>query len=244
MSDRPVVYWCLGEAGPDGAGLTIQNAAQLLSTEEMIRFEQLRFPKRRNEWLLGRVTAKHLLTRCVPELAGVDYQSLTIANHAHGAPFASLGGRQLPLRLSISHREGLAAAAVTLIPGAGLGIDLEWVEERAESFYTDYFTPIESRLLQEMQSSQKAWAGTLIWSAKEAMLKALGQGLRLDTRSVEVLRIANDGIGGWCELEVHADAGSPWHGFWRQIGGHIGTIALLGAVDRPVLEQIGGLKLT
>lgn len=240
MSDRPVIYWCLGEAGPEGAGLTISEIPKFLSTEELTKYETLRFPKRRDEWTLGRVTAKRLLRTCVPELADVDFQRLTIANRSSGAPYAALDGDPMALHLSISHRQGLAAAAMTSSLGFGLGIDLEWVEERDASFYSDYFTPGELELLPKSPSGQTARVGTLIWSAKEAMLKALGQGLRLDTRSVEVMRIANNSPGRWGELQVHAtaDRSTTWWGFWRQIGNTICTIAAAGSPVSPELRQI------
>ena len=240
MHDNPIIYWYLGEAGPEGAGLTTDSAVQCLSTEELRRFDQLRFPKRRDEWLLGRITAKTLLRRCVPELDGIEFRCLTIANHPQGAPYALLNGDPLPYPLSITHRAGLAAAAVTTSPGIGLGIDLEWVEERDASFYTDYFTPGESRVLTEVASGELASIGTLIWSAKEAMLKALGQGLRVDTRSVEVLRIGNISNQGWKELELMAP-GMPdtlWHGYWRRVENHICTVVLIGAAGQPVLRKV------
>lgn len=240
MIDRPVIYWCLGEAGPEGAGLTASEARKYLSSEELTKFEGLRFPKRRDEWVLGRITAKRLLKTCVPEMAQVEVQRLTIANQPSGAPYVTLDGRPAALQLSISHRQGLAAAAVTANTGIGLGIDLEWVEERDGSFYSDYFTPAELDLLHGSPDGQKDRCGMLIWSAKEAMLKALGQGLRLDTRSVEVLRIANDAGNEWGELEVHAPAISraDWQGYWRQFDNTICTIAVAGSPVSPELRQI------
>lgn len=240
MSDRLIIYWCLGEAGPEGAGLTISEIKKYLSEEELARVETLRFPKRRDEWILGRITAKRLLRACIPELAKTKYQRLTIANRPSGAPYVALDGSSLALQVSISHRQGMAAAAVTSSPDIGLGIDLEWVEERDPSFYSDYFTPAEFELLPASPAGERARIGTLIWSAKEAMLKALGQGLRLDTRSVEVLRIAKDIHEGWGELKVRVPAVSSaaWQGYWQQIDNTICTIAVAGSPAIPEIRQI------
>ncbi len=237
MNDRPVIYWCLGEAGPEGAGLTISEIQKYLSEEEMAKVDTLRFQKRRDEWTLGRITVKHLLHACIPKLATVAYQRLTIANRPSGAPYVMLDGSPMSLQVSISHRQSMAVAAVTTNAGIGLGIDLEWVEERDPSFYNDYFTPAELELLQAVPAGETARIGTLIWSAKEAMLKALGQGLRLDTRSVEVLRIANNFHEGWGKLKVCAPvvSGATWQGYWQQIGNTICTIAVSGS---PVIAEI------
>lgn len=244
MGDRPDVYWYVGETGPNATGLTVHPPAEILSAEEMGKFEQMRFLKRREEWLLGRLTLKKLLKNCVPGLAEVDFTDLTIGNQPRGAPFVSFKGKILDIPVSLSHRQGTAAAAVSLYPGIGIGIDLEWVEERAESFYTDYFTPTELAILRAGQDDQTAWIGTLIWSAKEAMLKALGHGLRVDTRSVEVLRIVDDLNTGWNTLEIQAPAfeGTRWHGTWRRSGNLVCTIALLNSPGCPNLRQIDGIN--
>lgn len=240
MNDRPVIYWCLGEAGPEGAGLTIPEIQTSLSAEERSRYETLRFPKRRDEWTLGRITAKRLLRACIPELANVELSRLTIANQPTGAPYATLDGNPMALQLSISHRQGTAAAAVTAHPGISLGIDLEWVEERDASFYFDFFTPVELSWMKGCPANQIGLIGTVIWSAKESMLKALGQGLRLDTRSVEILRIANNVSEDWSELEIQAPniTSAKWLGFWRKFGGSICTIAVKDPQDEPELRQI------
>lgn len=241
VGETSIVYWCVGEAGSKGAGLIPVLADRHLSAQELHRFAQMRFPKRRDEWLAGRITAKTLLTQCVPELSGVEHRRLTIANHPEGAPYALLDGEPFPLQLSLSHREGMAAAAVVLSTEVGLGIDLEWVEDRDASFYADYFTTGEVRLLNEFSLDKTAWAGTIIWSAKEAMLKAIGQGLRVDTRSVEIMRIANKLEEGWGQLELNVPGvpDSHWHGFWRHSGNHIITTALTGAPGHPVIKYIG-----
>ena len=159
MSDADVIYWYLGEAGPEGAGLIGTNTADWLSPEEQSRFEAMRFPKRRAEWLLGRVTAKTLLTRCMPELSGFPLNQLTIANQQEGAPFVKVDGQILPIQISISHREGMAAAALSTNPEMGLGIDLEWVEDHPQSFYEDFFTSGEVNLLAAVPSERLAWSG-------------------------------------------------------------------------------------
>ncbi len=240
MSDADVIYWYLGEAGPEGAGLIDTNAVDWLSPEEKTRFEAMRFPKRRAEWLLGRVTAKTLLTRCMPELSGFLLNQLTIANHPEGAPFVKVDGQTLPIQLSISHREGMAAAAQCTNPELGLGIDLEWVEDHPQSFYEDFFTAGEVNLLAAVPAERLAWSGTLIWSAKEAMLKALGKGLRLDTRTVEITGISRTTVDGWgsIEMRIANSRHDDWYGVWRERGPFILTLAVRNAKNRPVFRRV------
>ena len=88
----------MDEAGPEGAGLIGVPSTGLLSMEEQTRYDGMRFPKRRSEWLLGRMTAKTLLTRCFPSLAALPFYQISIANHPEGAPFVSVAGQALPIQ--------------------------------------------------------------------------------------------------------------------------------------------------
>jgi 4'-phosphopantetheinyl transferase len=234
----------MAETGPEGAGLSVDLIQQHLSEQEMKHFVAMRFQKRREEWLLGRLAVKSLLRQTMPELETVRDHRLTVANHDEGAPYVLLDGKQLRVVVSLSHRAKRAVAAVSLEPEIGLGIDLEWVEVRAASFYTDYFTAGELELLNQSVPEAYQQVGTILWSAKEAMLKALGKGLRLDTRSVEVLRIANYmGQYGWFPLEIHAPAmpQTIWRGFWRPLEGYVCTLAFTGIEQGLELRQVSSL---
>ena len=66
---------------------------------------------------------------------------------------------------------------------------------------------------------------TLVWSAKESMLKALRTGLRLDTRWVAVDQPAAAGPGRWRPLTVrHPATGRAAHGWWRHDAGRVLTM--------------------
>jgi len=241
VSDADVIYWYMDEAGPEGAGLIGANSTDWLSMEERTRFSGMRFPKRRTEWLLGRVTAKTLLTRSVPDLAAVPFDQITIGNHAEGAPFVSVDEAILPIQLSISHREGMAVAALSENPAVSLGIDLEWVEAHPQSFYEDFFTVGEVDMMTGMPSDRQAWTGTLIWSAKEAVLKALGKGLRLDTRSVDITGIARTTVDGWGDYSMRIANSNEdhWHTVWREVGPYLLTLAVRNTKTRPIIRRVG-----
>jgi len=241
VENPTLIYWLMSEAGPGGAGLIVDPPEGQLSAEELKRFAQMHFPKRRSEWLQGRLTAKKLIVQCVPGMESVPFDQITIANTPEGAPYVQVAGNVLPVPLSISHREGCAVAAVSTTHGVGLGIDLEWVEDHPQSFYEDFFTVGELRTLGEYAADKRAWAGSLIWSAKEAVLKALGQGLRLDTRTVEILCIAIATVDSWglVELRVANSENEIWYGYWRNLGQHVLTLAVRGAKTRPIIQQAG-----
>jgi 4'-phosphopantetheinyl transferase len=179
----------------------------VFAKSELQRAGAMRIGKRRDDFLLGRWTAKLLLARV---LGGEADPSIEVRAAASGAPEPWADGRRLPLTLSLSHREGLALAAVD-DSAAPIGADLEHIEPRSAAFVRDYFTSREQRYSDELFAN-------LIWSAKESALKALGEGLRLDTRSIEV-ELLPAVAGLW---QTFRAGGAK--GWWCAIGRHIVTV--------------------
>lgn len=214
-----------------------------LSPVEKEKLASLRFPKRRSEWLLGRWTAKRLLRDSLSAFSSTLFPELTIANDAAGAPYVILpNGECFAGCLSISHRDHLSFCAVTQDPAIHIGADLEQIEPRGDEFAQDYFTSHELNFILDLPASQHDTAVTLLWSAKEAALKALGLGLRLDTRQIEITvpgGLAGMGLSTptWQIFNVsysHSGQGI-WSGWWQIHGKYILTLASLKAplTSRP-----------
>lgn len=160
-----------------------------LSPGERRHYAELKSDKRRVEWLAGRIAAKRLLRqrRYAQEGAIIPYGAITILADSLGAPGVSIvGENEPPPRLSISHSAGWAAALASSETAVAPGIDVERVEARAESFGEQFFTSAEQEYV--AASSQPNQMLTALWAVKEAMLKALGIGARVDLRDVEVQR--------------------------------------------------------
>lgn len=156
----------------------------LLSAHETAVYHALAHAKRRRDWLLGRATAKELLHRGA---GSPDYASLSILAAADGAPEAWLERdgemRRRPGAISISHAQGVAfCAAATAVEN--LGADIELIAPRVPGFARAYFSAEEQAWLEAAPAAQGALLTTAVWSAKEAALKALRAGLRLDTRTL------------------------------------------------------------
>ncbi|OJX38149.1 MAG: hypothetical protein BGO78_08970 [Chloroflexi bacterium 44-23] len=174
------VFWALASTDDLPADLN------WLSSEETTKLQQFKFPKRRNEWLLGRWVSKKVLMKAMPQISSIPLPQLSIKNEESGAPIALSNGSRLSGMLSLSHREDLATAAWTSQADLRIGIDLEKIEPRSTAFIQDFFTKAEAAQVFSQPSENQALAACLIWSGKEAILKALQTGLRIDTRQVEV----------------------------------------------------------
>jgi 4'-phosphopantetheinyl transferase len=234
----------------------------LLSPKESARLAGLRIAKRRRDWLLGRWTAKQLLQSTLGREFGLSLplSAYTIDNDAMGAPLAEFdpgsAGREAAeggaagfggVSLSISHSGSQAFCALSLHYGARVGADIECIEERSLAFVHDYFTTDEITDIATTPAGLQPALTTLIWSAKEATLKALRLGLRADTRQVSC-PILLDAIGAddvppeyrWSKFAVEVDpalwaqAGlngpAQWHtvsGWWQIMGNYALTLVLI-----------------
>jgi NAD(P)-dependent dehydrogenase (short-subunit alcohol dehydrogenase family)/acyl carrier protein/phosphopantetheinyl transferase len=97
--------------------------------------------------------------------------------------------------VSITHTDGEALAVAVF--GGRPGIDQEVVRLRAPSFAEDWFTEGERAL-----TARDPWLETAVWTVKEAIQKALGAGMRVHPREVEVLGL----VGRRASVRLHGEA--------------------------------------
>lgn len=229
------VEWLLQSAAGQPALRAGIPPAGMLCPAEQALFGALHSAKRRGDWLLGRWTAKRLVQAVVQRSGhSVALDRILIANRPTGEPTATLlDDPAVPLTLSLSHAHGLALCAVLPAADRPLGIDLEQVAVRPATFAGDYFTPAEQALLAAGPPAQRDLHITAIWSAKEAVLKALHKGLSVDTRAVSCLIApAAQPPHAWQPFALALDAnrlsGRPLlvlAGWWRVAGPFVMTLA-------------------
>ena len=231
-----------------------------LSASEAIRLHGMRFAKRRADWRLGRWTAKRAVAVYLDmSLHPAALSAIEIRPAPSGAPEVFIASRPAAITISISHRDGTAACALAPI-GAALGCDLETIEARSDAFVADYFTPEEQALVARVAAAERPRLATLLWSGKESALKALGAGLRFDTRCVIVSPIDGLGRGGenlegreedsvfgfrpspganfWQPLHVRYDNNRNFHGWWQLKGNLLRTMVAEPPPFPPILLNV------
>lgn len=153
----------------------------MLGSAERARHDELP-PVRRRQWLLGRIAAKDAVRGLLwREGAGEIYPAeIAVRNDGSGRPLAEgVHGRVLgELTVSIAHRRetGVAIAA-----RGACGIDIEEITDRPRSTVETSCDTTELALLDGLVArspgSGALWF-TRLWTAKEAVAKARGTGLR------------------------------------------------------------------
>jgi len=174
--------------------------------------------------------AREVLLRLLAGYAGLA-RAPAIALGPHGKPFApDLAG--IDFNLSHAGRDVLFAFA----RGQAVGIDLERSDRRLsiEGIARRFFAPAEAEALERLDESARYDAFLHLWTAKEAVLKALGEGLqfglgRLEFRigadaTVDALQRIEGDVGGPAEWQLRRLL--PWRGL-------VGALAWRGP-DRAV----------
>ena len=156
-------------------------ARRYLTTSERTVYDGLS-PRRRRQWLAGRVAAKDAVRAWLRRHRGIESiypQELCIVNDAAGAPrlFANVTDT-VPdgLHVSIAHKNLRGTVlAVAIVGEHAVGIDLETIEPRDEGFLQLTYSEAERILLAGPDAATEYTRG---WVAKEVAAKARGTGLQ------------------------------------------------------------------
>jgi 4'-phosphopantetheinyl transferase len=124
------------------------------------------------------VAAHALLRRALREM--LDGEEPRLVREPLGRPELDPAQRgRPPLSFNLTHTRGFAACAIRR--GGPVGIDAEDVRRPIDidPVAARWFAPAERRLLANLPEAARVDAFFRIWTAKEAILKAAGLGLRL-----------------------------------------------------------------
>ena len=215
-----------------------------LTVDEAAYAADLRFTKRRTEYLLRRLAAKHAVAAAagLPTAAGGGWEPATLArvevrNHPTGAPYVLLDGAPCGLEVSISDRAGWAVCLVSTDADA-VGCDLELVEPRSPGFVRDFLTEAEQDYVAaQPDGDARDAAANLLWSAKESALKVLRTGLRR-TPAVSWFLIHDGQTHGWTAMTVQTVEETTLTGWWRREGLFLLTVAAAAPILPPLRWRI------
>jgi 4'-phosphopantetheinyl transferase len=123
--------------------------------------------------------AAHALSRsALGRALSVPPASLAFAEGANGKPWAKCDGRSAPVSFNLSHADGMVGVAVLAQPDVPVGFDLERFDRRIELELADrYFRPEEVGWLASLEAAEQPRGFLRLWTLKEALIKATGEGL-------------------------------------------------------------------
>lgn len=177
---------------------------RFLSHDEWARAARLLAPGKRHQFKHSHGLLRVLLGRYLNHSPG----ELRLASHANGKPF--LDALHLPpIHFSLSHTEGLALFAFGT--QCALGIDVEAVADLpdCDALAALALSDREFFEFRALPTGMRPQAFLRYWTAKEACLKALGRGLSLDPRRVE-LNTPSRPVGVASVTEDDQDGRTEW----------------------------------
>jgi 4'-phosphopantetheinyl transferase len=146
---------------------------QTLSPDERSRAERYRFPQHRQRAIAARGILREILGQYLTQ----DPACLQFDYTPHGKPALVLSPGLPTLEFNLSHAQDLMLCAVTL--DHPVGIDLEQIHPVADlaQLTQRFFAPSEHQTIQALPHDQQSAAFFQHWTVKEAILKAIAQGL-------------------------------------------------------------------
>ena len=152
----------------------------LLDDEELRRSRRFVRPRDRHHFVRAHAGLRLFLARCL----GVDPATVRYETGVHGKPRLLPG--LPPLEFNLSHSEGLGLLAVAR--DRSVGVDIERIRDMpdARNIAQTYFSVAEREALRSLPLAEQEAAFFYCWTRKEAVIKAVGEGLSRALDSFEV----------------------------------------------------------
>jgi 4'-phosphopantetheinyl transferase len=188
----------------------LEDFAATLSPQESERAKKFKFDTHRNRFIAGRGVLRTILGQYL----GATPADLRFVYLANGKPALGEGFESVGIHFNLAHTEDLALLAVTRI--GTVGVDVECVRpiKNVDELVARFFSQRENDLFQKVSDPEKPAAFFNLWTRKEALLKATGEGITRSLSLVEVSFLVNEparllAISGdeaaaprWCLREI------------------------------------------
>ncbi len=160
-----------------------------LSPQETERYQRLKIPHVRQNFLLSRACLRYLLSFYI----GLNPGELEFSLGEYGKPELGTPGIQPSLQFNLTHTEG--RIAIALHHHRTVGIDIEQLRPvtNLDRMCNHCLTPEETQTVLPLQDASACHRFLQYWTTKEALLKAKGVGLNQPMNQFEVL-LAKDSL--------------------------------------------------
>lgn len=200
----------------------IEAAMASLPADERARAGRFRVAAARNRYLLAHSALRRLLAPKLNQTPG----NISFQPGPNGKPELA-GSIKQPLHFNLSHSGDLALVAISSV--APVGVDVEQIRPLANAVRLAgrFFKPSESAALSQCPASERQAAFFRVWTRKEALLKATGQGIAYGLGRFEV---SCEPGGGLLAVDGNATKAQHWtlHD-WCPTEGYLAA----AAIERP-----------
>ena len=120
------------------------------------------------------------------EIVGCRNEDLHISYERNEKPEALLRNQVIDLKFNVSHTDGHGLLAFSDEGMLGVDIEHRAVRHDIEGEIQKVFSPLEQSLLQQAASEEREEIFLRLWTIKESVIKATGEGFRADTTAFSV----------------------------------------------------------
>ena len=158
----------------------VMQCTKLLSGDELSRADRFHFEGDRRRFVVARGVLRTLLGGYLD----IAPAALAFSYTQHGKPFTE---NCTQIHFNVSHSGEHALYAIS--PSCRLGVDIESLDRDIDynSLASRFFTPRECAVLLRVPEPDRKRAFLSCWTRKEAVVKALGNGLSLPLDQFEVM---------------------------------------------------------
>jgi 4'-phosphopantetheinyl transferase len=167
---------------------------------------------------VSHIVAHALLRQSVSAIAGGTPDCVIIKRAQNGKPELLQDSVAIPSRFNLSHTEGMVVVA--LARDVEVGVDVERLNRKFAPEIVEYLCSAEeAQEISHLPTQHRSVAYIKLWTLKEALVKASGQGL--STKISEICCALNsprllrsgplpDGPAAWSVWHGHLTGGFAW----------------------------------
>ena len=179
LKNNRVHVW---RANLDLSAVEIECLSATLSAEEIARANRFKFPLHRRRFIVARGILRQLLG----DYLQLNPNQVEFGYGDRGKPFLSSSLGNISLQFNVSHSQEYALLGFSL--NHPIGVDIEYLRQMPDALKIAqrFFSRREFSLLRNAAPEQQNQLFFLLWTAKEAYLKAIGIGLSGMLDNVEI----------------------------------------------------------
>jgi 4'-phosphopantetheinyl transferase len=125
------------------------------------------------------LAARVLLRQTLSHYRAVDPRDWRFGRNAYGRPYVEAPEHGRTLHFNLSHTDGLVALAVSEAPDIGVDVEIATRDLDCERLAISVFAPAELEAYRRVAAGERRSAFFVLWTLKEAYIKARGMGLHL-----------------------------------------------------------------
>lgn len=164
----------------DAGACEVERCSMQLSPDERARAERFQFERDRRRFTVARGMLRTLLG----EATGLSPAAIVFAQSQYGKPCIVTAPPAIHFNVAHSADMAIYAMSCSCVPG----VDIEYVHRDIDedAMAKRFFTSREYAELQRVPVATRKRAFLACWTRKEAIVKAIGQGLRMPLDKIEV----------------------------------------------------------